>query len=353
MLKSLEIHNYALIDGLQMSPDAALSMITGETGAGKSIMLGAIGLLLGNRADTKVLFDEEKKCVIEGVFDIQQYDLKALFDQEELDYDQHCIIRREIAPSGKSRAFINDTPVLLDTLKTIGSKLMDVHSQHDTLQLGSNEYQLEVIDTFAQNQSLLNDYQLAYRSYKKAEKAYNDLVKSAADMQKEADFNRFQFEELDAAKLQADEQESLESQLNLLENAEEIKRKLAESTELLEGENLAAIDLIRRVVDNLQQLSNFGPTYQQLFERINSAYIELKDISIELVQAEESMEVDFEQTEEMRQRLSTIYQLQKKHGVLSVADLISLKDQLDEKTAASRKLRRGPFGQEKSERSSI
>ncbi|MEP0712039.1 MAG: AAA family ATPase [Algoriphagus sp.] len=236
MLKSLSISNYALIDQLHMQPSAGLSMITGETGAGKSIMLGAVGLLLGNRADTKVLLHEDRKCVIEGVFDIANYGLKDFFDATELDYEPTCIIRREISPAGKSRSFVNDTPVLLDALKTLGGFLMDVHSQHDTLQLGEGSYQLKLIDAFAQTQQELRQYKVDYHTFQSAHKTYNELSKKAIELQKEADFNQFQLEELSLLNLRESEQADLESQQEVLENAEEIKLKINEMLNLFKDE---------------------------------------------------------------------------------------------------------------------
>ena len=209
MLKSLSISNYALMDELQMQPSSALSMITGETGAGKSIMLGAVGLLLGKRADTKVLLHEDKKCIIEGIFEIGNYGLNAFFEAQELDFDHQCIIRREISPSGKSRSFINDTPVLLDVLKELGVKLMDVHSQHDTLQLADGNYQLGLVDAFAQSSGELESYKKAFQHYRSIKKAFEKLQKEAADLQKEADFNQFLLDELSGLTLQKGEQEEL------------------------------------------------------------------------------------------------------------------------------------------------
>jgi DNA repair protein RecN (Recombination protein N) len=205
MLTNLLIKNYALIQQLEMKPNKELNIITGETGAGKSIMLGAIGLMLGNRADTKVLFDTEDKCVIEGSFDISDYKLESFFEEAELDFDTSCIIRREISPNGKSRAFINDTPVNLDLLKKIGSQLMDVHSQHDTLLLGSNVFQLSILDAYAGNQKLLQQYRQQFRLYRKKEETYRTLQNESSSAQKELDYNSFLLEELSSAKLEAGE----------------------------------------------------------------------------------------------------------------------------------------------------
>ena len=236
MLKSLSISNYALIESLEMEPSAALNMITGETGAGKSIMLGAVGLLLGNRADTKSLFDEDKKCIIEGLFDIATYGLDDFFEQEDLDRDPQCIIRREILPSCKSRAFINDTPVRLEVLKVLGKSLVDIHSQHDNLLLGASDYQLSLIDAFAESKPELSTYTKTYQQYQKSKKALDKLSKEALELKKEADYNQFQLDELSAVKLVAGEQGAMEEQQRVLEHAEEIKAKITESLEQLHAD---------------------------------------------------------------------------------------------------------------------
>lgn len=234
MLTQLSIKNYALIEQLELVPSAQFNTITGETGAGKSIMLGAIGLLLGNRADTKSLYDETNKCVIEGVFSIEAYGLQSLFEEEELDYEATTVIRREITPAGKSRAFVNDTPVRLEALRELGAALMDVHSQHDTLALGDHGFQLTLVDAYAENEELRATYHAAFQDYRKARKALEELQAEAAEIRKEADYHQFLFSELDQAQFQAGEQEELEAELKVLENAEEIKNGLQQSINLLE-----------------------------------------------------------------------------------------------------------------------
>ncbi|MFC3417110.1 DNA repair protein RecN [Algoriphagus hitonicola] len=331
MLKSLSISNYALIDQLHMQPSPALSMITGETGAGKSIMLGAVGLLLGNRADTKVLLHEDQKCIIEGIFEIGNYGLKAFFESEELDYDQTCIIRREISPSGKSRSFVNDTPVLLDRLKVLGARLMDIHSQHDTLQLAEGQYQLGLIDAFSQSTAELEAYQTAYKTYKKELKSFEQLKAKALDLQKEADFNQFQLDELSVLALQNGEQEELESSQEILENAEEIKLKINEVIDLFEGEQIGIFQGLGQIQQSLQQLSRLAHKFQPYQERFQAAWIELKDLLETLGDEDSQVEVDFEKLEETRDRLSKIYQLQKKHGVNSVEGLIQIEQDLADK----------------------
>jgi DNA repair protein RecN (Recombination protein N) len=331
MLKSLSIANYALIDQLLMQPGVGLSMITGETGAGKSIMLGAVGMLLGNRADTKVLLHEDKKCVIEGVFEIGSYGLTKFFESEDLDYDSTCIIRREISPSGKSRSFINDTPVLLETLKILGAKLMDVHSQHDTLQLGSGEYQLGLIDAFAQTSSEIKEYKSNFRIFKAAQKKFEALQQRAIELKKEADFNAFQLEELSVLELREGEQHELESSQEILENAEEIKQRMNEMLHLLQDEELGILNGMTQLNHGMQALSKLAHVYEELRSRFQSLLIELQDIEETLGDEESAVEVDFEKLEHTRDRLSRIYQLQKKHGLATVEELMALEKELAEK----------------------
>lgn len=331
MLKSLSISNYALIDQLHMQPSPALSMITGETGAGKSIMLGAVGLLLGNRSDTKVLLHEDRKCVIEGVFDVATYGLKEFFDQAELDYEPTCIIRREISPAGKSRSFVNDTPVLLDALKSLGSFLMDVHSQHDTLQLGEGSYQLSLIDAFAQTQEEIKKYKADFKTFQKTQKTFNELSKKALELQKEADFNQFQLEELSVLGLKENEQAELESTQEILENAEEIKLKISEMLNLFQDEQFGIIQGMSQIQHGMQSLERLAHVFASLKERFQTVNIELKDIEETLGDEDSRVEVDFERLDEIRDRLSKIYQLQKKHGVASVEELMVLERELADK----------------------
>ncbi len=333
MLINLFIKNYALIRELEMQPDPELSIITGETGAGKSIMLGAIGLLLGNRADTRVLYDEGEKCVIEGTFDVPDHDsLAHVFEEEELDYDRTNIIRREISPSGKSRAFVNDTPVTLETLRKIGNLLVDVHSQHDTLQLGSIEYQLYIIDTYSQNQALQEDYRQSYKNYKKLQHTYDDLVANADSLRKELDYNKFLLDELTEADLTAnEEQDQLEDQLKMLENAEEIKIKLNTALDVLSNSEYAITTNLRQVVGVLSQLSNLSTKYGTLRERVESSLIELKDVAAELETEEGNIEFDPERINQIQERLSMIYRLQKKHNVESIQELLTIQEVLEQK----------------------
>ncbi len=333
MLTNLLIKNYALIQQLELKPDKELNIITGETGAGKSIMLGAIGLMLGNRADVKALFDTDEKCVIEGIFDISPYKLESFFEEEELDFDDTCIIRREISPSGKSRAFINDTPVNLETLKKIGSQLMDIHSQHDTLLLGSNVFQLSIVDNYAGNQKLLGQYRNQYRQYRKKEEAYRSLKENASSAKKELDYNSFLLEELSEAKLEAGEQERMEEELNLLENAEDVKIKLNAALEYLSNSEYAAVASLRSAMGSLGQISNLSKAYAVLKERTESCLIELKDIISELEREEMNVDVDPAKVDQIQDRLSTFYSLQQKHQVKTVEELISIGEELAEKVS--------------------
>lgn len=331
MLKSLSITNYALIHSLEMEPSKSLNMITGETGAGKSIMLGAVGLLLGNRADTKALFDSGKKCIVEGQFSIENYGLESFFALEELDFEISCIIRREISPTGKSRAFINDTPVKLETLKDLGKALMDIHSQHDNLLLGEGDYQLDLIDAFSQCQDELAQYQSAYRTYQQNKKAYEKLSLSALELNKEADFNKFQLEELSSLKLQVGEQADLESLQEILENAEEIKTKINGVLDAINDEQIGAIQMLGTANQGLLQLKRFAKKFDSFSERFQSVLIELKDIAESLEDEDQKIEVDFEKLESIRDRLSKIFHLQKKHGMNSVEALIALELELANK----------------------
>ncbi|MDO6439953.1 DNA repair protein RecN [Cyclobacterium sp. 1_MG-2023] len=331
MLTNLSITNYALIEKLEMEPCAGLNMITGETGAGKSIMLGAVGLLLGNRADTKALFDEQKKCIIEGVFNIHNYGLERFFEKEELDYEPACIIRREISPSGKSRAFINDTPVRLENLKVLGKILMDVHSQNETLLLGASSYQLSLIDAFAKVNKEKEAYSTQYHAYIKTQKKVRLLEQEKQQYQQEADYNQFQLEELSSLNLKEGEQASLEAKEELLNHAEEIKSRASQALDNLENEELGAMQQLAAAKQHFQYLQKFGKNFEDLNQRFESLLIELNDILESLSLEEQEIEVDFEKSEWVRERLSKIYQLQNKHGLKSDKELLDLASSLADK----------------------
>ncbi len=314
-----------------MSPSTGLNMITGETGAGKSIMLGAVGLLLGERADSSVMLEDKEKCIIEGHFDIAAYQMESLFEREELDFVNPCIIRREMSPGGRTRAFINDTPVKLETLKIIGSLLMDVHSQHQNLALGEKIFQLKIIDAFAGNRALSENYQSIYKEWKNAKDDLEALELKRLNLQKDQDYNQFMFDELDAAKLNINEQEETEAQLEVLENAEEIKLKIAEALSLLKEGDFPALDALRQSRSLLGQISSFGKGLNELFIRLESAFIELDDIGQELENEVEEVEFDPEKATRLKERLDLIYRLQQKHQVATISELIEIKEQYSAK----------------------
>lgn len=331
MLTQLTIKNYALIKHLEMQPDARLNVITGETGAGKSIMLGALGLLLGNRADTKALWDESEKCVTEATFEIKPYKLKKLFDEEGLDYQDQSIFRREISPAGKSRAFINDTPVTLEVMRRIGSRLMDIHSQHETLELGTKAFQLQVIDFYAGNETLRNAYEEAWTKFTRLQQDYLSLQKEAEALKKESDFVQFQLNELVKADLQPGELEKLETELKILEHSEEIKANLNSILELLDRSEQSVQIGLNSIRQQLQSIASYAPTYEQLLQRFESSRIEVIDITKELEAAEEQVEFDPERAERVKDRVSLIYHLQQKHRINDLQELLALQDQLQQK----------------------
>ena len=333
MLRSLTIKNYALLEALEMKPSESLNIITGETGAGKSIMLGAIGLLLGNRADKKSLYNEEKKCIIEGSFTINKFSLEALFNNEDLDYDPICILRREITPNGKSRAFINDTPVRLETLRSVGNMLVDIHSQHDSLLLSDNTYQLEIIDAYAGNEKELNAYQKSYRRYRQAQSEYERLRAEAARLRQEDDFNRFLLEELEKAALVAGEQVQLEEDLQVMENAGNIQEQLGAGIALLSGDELGVDTLLNQAKQALAKISRYSGKYETLYQRVESCLIELRDVSSEIEDEASLVEFDLERVETVRDRLNKMYQLQKKHHVATVEELLAIQQTLEEKVS--------------------
>jgi DNA repair protein RecN (Recombination protein N) len=331
MLKHLTIKNYALIRHLEMEPSGSLNVITGETGAGKSIMLGALGLLMGNRADTKVLWDEEDKCIIEGVFNIRDYKLKSMFRAEDLDYDDQTVIRREISPGGKSRAFINDTPVTLEVMRKIGSVLMDIHSQHETLHLGNQFFQLQLIDTYAENNTLRDQYQEAWQSFLKAKKAFETLSDQAESLRQEADYTKFQLDELLSAALEENEQEKLEDELKIMEHAEEIKTKFTAVLDLLNNSEFSTRNSLGEIRAQLQGISGYSASYQSLFERLESVRIELDDIAAEIEKEEGQIEFDPARSEWIKERLSTLYRLLKKHKAAGTRELMVLQENLRQK----------------------
>ncbi|QSE98944.1 DNA repair protein RecN [Fulvivirga lutea] len=333
MLKQLFIKNYALIQELKITPSEKLNIITGETGAGKSIMLGAVGLMLGNRADIKSLLNTDSKCIVEGHFDLSLYKLESLFKKEDLDYEATTIIRREISPSGKSRAFVNDTPVTLDVLKKLGIKLMDVHSQHETLQLGKNSFQLKFVDVFANTLTLRNEYYRLYQDYKKELIYLNGLKEESAKATQESDYNSFLLQELAEANLQPDEQEELEERVKVAEHAEEIKLKLNEGLAILSNDEFSVASGMQQLRQALSQLAKYSDTYKNLADRIESVQIEVNDLTSEIEREEEKVNFDPEEAQMSQERLSLIYQLQQKHQVVDIASLIEIQSNLEEKVS--------------------
>ncbi|MBS0000164.1 MAG: DNA repair protein RecN [Cyclobacteriaceae bacterium] len=328
MLKNLQIQNYALIRHLEITPSPGLNMITGETGAGKSIMIGAVGLLLGNRVDTRVLYDMGEKCIVEGVFNIGEYALQELFESNELDYLKETIVRREISPSGKSRAFINDSPVNLDIMKELGTHLMDIHSQHDTYKLSSLNYQLSLVDVFSQNQEKLQHYREAYHEYIKIKRRLDDLVEDATSLRKEADYNHFLYEELNAANLQSGEQESLEDDLSTLEHAEEIKNVISEVITMLHNHDYAVLDQFSLVNKKMDSIASFAMRLEEIRTRLNSSYLEIKDVVTDLENEIDTVEHDPEKLAETQSRLNLLYKFLQKHQVHTVDELLAIQQSL-------------------------
>lgn len=338
MLKHLTIRNYALIKFLEMEPSAHLNVITGETGAGKSIMLGAIGLLMGNRADTKVMWDETEKCVIEGIFNIKPYKLKSLFRDEDLDYADETVIRREISAGGKSRAFINDTPVTLDTMRRLGKMLMDIHSQHETLELGNQSFQLQLIDAFAGNASTREAYQTAWADFLRAKKEYEQLTTEAETLRQEADYVHFQLDELTKAGFAEGEQESLEKEEKIIEHAEEIKTRFNAILRVLNENEFSAHSLLAEVRNHLMAISSYSPSYETLLQRLESVRLELEDIGKEIEKEEGYIDFDAGRAEFVRERVSTLYRLLKKHRMTDVKELLALQESLEKKAALTNNL---------------
>ena len=332
MLKQLYIKNFTLIDELDIGFQPGFSVMTGETGAGKSIILGAIGLLLGNRADAKLVKSGEARCIVEAHFDVSRYELEPFFEQNDIDFDENdCIVRREVNASGKSRAFINDTPVSATLMRELGDRLVDIHSQHQNLLLSKEDFQRSVVDIIAGNATLLGSYQQLFNDYRKAEKAYEDFKTETERNAQSADFMRFQLDELLDAKLQADEQEQLEQQRDTMSHAEDIKSALFEAENLLLGDENGIVSNTQRIARQVGDVASFYPAANELSERLESCRIELKDIADEMNKALDSIDFDPQQLDSIHQRLDLLYSLQQKHQVSSVADLIALRDELQQK----------------------
>ncbi|MFD2939277.1 DNA repair protein RecN [Flavobacterium notoginsengisoli] len=328
MITSLSIKNYALIEKLTIDFSKGFSIITGETGAGKSIILGAIGLVLGKRADLTSLKNKEEKCVIEAQFEISKYNLKDFFEANDLDYEEETIIRREILPSGKSRAFVNDSPVNLQELQDLSLYLIDIHSQQQTQELSDESVQFKIIDAIANNSDIISDYQKLLKSYKSDKSKWNALLKKQSDSGKEQEYNTFLLNELVAAQLKSGEQEELEVDYEKLNNVEIIKESLDKSLAIANEEQFGVFHNLNEIKNALQKVALFSPEYQNLFERISSLAIEFDDVSKELESCSEKLLNDPVQLELVNQKLQLIYNLQKKHQVDSVADLLQIQTDL-------------------------
>lgn len=332
MLKSLSIQNYALIDSLEIDFGSGFSVITGETGAGKSIILGALSLILGQRAESRYIKQNEQKCTIEGVFDISKYNLQPLFEEHDWDYrSDECILRREIWTNGKSRAFVNDSPVYLNDLKALGDRLIDVHSQHQNLSLNDNLFQLNVLDILAKTQTEKEAFRQAFRAYQVAKKSLETLQEQSRKNKEEEDYLQFQFTALADARLQSGEQDALETELETITHAEEIKSSLFGVISTFTGDGGTVERELKSAADALKNIQRVFPQAEELAQRAESAYIELKDIRIGAEKYFEEIEFNAERQQTVEDRLSLIYDLQKKHSVQSVDELIDIQKDLDEK----------------------
>lgn len=330
MLQRLSISNYALIASLSVDLDNGFSAITGETGAGKSILLGALGFVLGNRADTNILFDETKKCVVEAVFALNNEALRHFFEENDIDFEEECIIRRELNPQKKSRAFINDTPVSLQILKELGSQLVDIHSQHDSLLLCNPNFQLSLLDDAANNQSLLLEYQKSYKSYSVKKTELKELRQKALNNIDENDYLKFQLDELLKANLQDNEYEELGQKIEVLENQEEINRLLLESATLIEDNEMSLLDGINTLINNAEKLRRFLPELDSMSERLHSIKIELKDICSDL-NALQNDSSDVSSLETLQERFDMIQRLMMKHHINDYSQLLYLREEIKRK----------------------
>ena len=331
MITSLSIENYALIEKLSVDFTDGFSVITGETGAGKSILLGALGLVLGNRADLSSLKNKDEKCIIEAHFSISKYNLKPFFEANDLDYEEDTIIRREILPTGKSRAFINDTPVNLGELQELSDVLLDIHSQHQTQELSETKMQFQIIDAVATNQDNLESYTALLKEYKQSLAVLNQKKVTHAELTKEQEYNSFLLEELLAAQLEQCNQQELESSLEKLNNVEHIKESLVRSLAVANDEQFGVLQYLKEIKANIQKIAGFSEEYEAILQRISSVIIEFDDIEKELQSQSESLYGDPEKMEQITQKLQLIYALQKKHQVQTIEELLVIQNDLDEK----------------------
>jgi DNA repair protein RecN (Recombination protein N) len=328
MLIKLFVQNYALIRELDVEFENGLTIITGETGAGKSILLGALSLILGTRADSSVILDKNEKCIVEGTFRIEEYELNELFISNNLDYESVTTLRREINPAGKSRAFINDTPVTVNMLKELGDRLIDIHSQHQTLMLNDNSFQLNLIDSFSGTSVLKKEYREAYSNYRKLKKEYSSIKEKADKNKADLEYYQFQYNQLDEAKLKSGEQTELEAEQELLGHTEEIKLALSSSSNLFYAEGLSILSMLREVKSNLGRIITFLPESESLISRTESVLIELDDLAAEVEKLAFSIEADPQRLAMVNNRLDNIYSLIQKHRVTDLDELIKKKDEI-------------------------
>lgn len=330
MLAQLSVKNFSLIDQIEIDFTNGLTVITGETGAGKSILLGALSLILGERANHSALKNSEEKCVVEGIFNLENKDLSNLFEQNDLDFDSTCVIRREITPQGKSRSFINDTPVTLDVMKLIGDELIDIHSQHQSLQINNEAFQLELLDSFSNNEKLLEAYSSLFLNYKKVDKELAQKIKAKTELEEKEDFLNFQYNELEALSLKESEVSELENEQNLLANSEEVIRLLASAHSLFSENEANIISQLASVKQNLSALKSFIAGGEELDERMKVVFIELQDISSTIESQSDNFQYDPQRHSFIDDRLAEIYRLQRKHQLDDPNDLLKLQDSISD-----------------------
>ncbi|MEL6863025.1 MAG: DNA repair protein RecN [Bacteroidota bacterium] len=334
MIERLLIKNYAIIESLEINFSSGLTIITGETGAGKSILLGALGLIMGNRADTKSLYQQDLKCIIEGHFDVSKYDLQDFFEENDIDYDAETVVRRELTPSGKSRAFVNDTPVNLKVLQQLSAALIDLHQQFDTRDIHNVSFQLRMIDALAGNRDDLSQYQKRYRQYQADKRRLAQLIEQSNQASREADFLQFQLKELAEAELQDDEQEQIEEEQSLLTNAEDIKRTLGAAYRALNEEEQSIVSQMEAIAQALNSIKAHHPEVSQLYDRYQGLLLEIQDVAGDCEKIAEDTEYDAERILEIQSRLDLIYKLQSKHQLQTVGELLELQASLEDQLKA-------------------
>ena len=329
MLIKLYVQNYALIKELDVELENGLTIITGETGAGKSILLGALSLILGTRADSNVLLEKNEKCIVEGTFRIDEYELNEFFVSNELDYEAVTTLRREINPAGKSRAFINDTPVTINLLKELGDRLIDIHSQHQTLMLNDNTFQLNLIDSFSGTGKLKNTYRETYTAYRKLKKEYTSLKDKSEKNKADLEYYQFQYNQMEEAKLKPGEQTDLESEQELLSHSEEIKLALSTASNLFFTEGISILSMLREVKSNLSKIKAYLGESENLLSRTESSLIELDDLAAEIEKLSVSIEADPQRLAIVNNRLDNLYSLFQKHHVRDLNELLTKKDEIE------------------------